>query len=180
MNGKPLSREPNKVLMYQKHMPYSKGPTFTLADEQICTWWSSDGKRPMLDIVHLLSIVNKHTESAAKEVWRKTQKKMSKIGKECKFITIDEGYYGKNIMEIAYILELFENKCVGYTLKFKREYADPFRDTIIATLKAIDAAASAPSLSMEATNAQDAMSPADSIAHETPNTVMHDTESDSD
>ena len=69
-------RPPNRALMYQKHMPYSKGPTLELAGVQMRTWWSFDGKRHMLDIVHFLVIVNKYSDNNAKTIWRNIKKKL--------------------------------------------------------------------------------------------------------
>jgi len=140
------ARPPNKVLMHQKHMPYSTGPTFMLSDEQMRTWWSADGKRLMLDIVHFLSIVNKHNKSNAKAVWWRMKNGKTKIKRDFKFMHIDEGPYGKDIMDIADLLELLVEKHIPYMRNFPEKDADPFRDTIIATL----------------------------TAHEAHNTVMHD------
>jgi hypothetical protein len=102
------------------------------------TWWSKDGKSYMLGIINFLSIVNKHEECAAREVWRAIRKKMSKAEKDCKSETINDRHRAKDIMHIADILELLHTEYIGYTKNFPKENADPFRDTIIATLTAFE------------------------------------------
>jgi hypothetical protein len=170
MNGKPLSREPNKVLMYQKHMPYSKGPTLKLANQQMRTWWSSDGKRLMLDIIHFISIVNKFKQSAASAMWSRMKNGKTKIKRDFNFIKLEERNIVNEIMDIADLLELLVEKQIPYSTKFPREDADPFREGIIATVAAFE----------NANKAEEAVSAAASIAQQAPTPVLNDTESDSD
>jgi len=170
-------KEPNRTLMYQKHMPYSKGPTLELAGVQMRTWWSFDGKRHMLDIVHFLVIVNKYTDNNAKTIWRNIKKE---LGSE-KFHTIEEGKFETDIMDIADILDLLYNEHIPYPLKF--EDAARFRETIIASLTATLTALENTDTSMmtaAASAPEDAVAAAASIAQEATKTVMNDTESDSD
>jgi len=187
MHGK-AARAPNKVLMYQKHMPYSQGPTFKLADEEMRTWWSFDGKRLMLDIIHFISIVNKLNKSQANKMWWRMKKGKTMIKKDFKYETIDASFNGTDIMDMANLVHLLVEENIPYTRKFPKEDADPFRDTIIASMLAfenehtsmINVAHSAPYLFKDATKADDAQSAAGSIAHQAPTTVINDTESDSD
>ena len=189
MHGK-AARAPNKVLLYQKHMPYSQGPTFKLADEEMRTWWSFDGKRLMLDIVHFISIVNKHSEAHAKKMWSRMQKGKTKIDKDClKFTTIDATLYGLDVMNMTDLVDLLVDGNILYTRKFHKEDKDAYRDTIIKNMIAFDnehtlminnAELSAPYLCVNATKADDAQSAAGSIAQQAPTTVINDTESDSD
>ena len=172
-------RAPNRALMYQKHMPYSKGPTLELAGVEMSTWWSKDGKRPMLNMVHFLMIVNTQKEATARDKWLVMQ---TTLGQDCKFYNKKEGkVYDTDIMDIADILDLLRNEHIPYPLKFKD--ASRFRDTIIADLTEILTASENADTSIinAAPNApEDAVPAAASIAQQATNTVMNDTESDSD
>ena len=109
----------------------------------------------MPDVVHFLSILNKHDESAAKVVWSKIKNNKTRI-KNCKFTTIKE----KEVVDIAELLEMLLSKHIPYTHQFRPKEADPFRDDIIATFTAfengdtsmINAPCSAPSVVIDATN----------------------------
>jgi hypothetical protein len=189
MNGKPRSREPNKVLMYQKHMPYSQGPTFKLADEHLRTWWSFDGQRLMLEIVCFMSILNKNKRQTSLKMWQRMRTGKTKFEKDCfNFATIDAAFHGTDIMDMAHIVHLLVEGKIPYRAKFPKEDADAFRNATIASMVAfekehmsnINAAHSAPYLAMKATKAEDAASAAASIAQQAPATVINDTESDSD
>jgi hypothetical protein len=77
-------------------------------------------------------------------------------------------------------VELLVEEHIAYTKNFTRQDAHPFRETIIATMTTnIDAVASAPCVFIDATKDQEAVSATASIA-QAPNTVVNDTESDSD
>ena len=171
-------REPNRALMYQKHMPYSKGPALKLAGREMSTWWSKDGKRPMLNMVHFLMIVNKQREPKARDMWLDLQ---TTLGQDCKFYNKKEGCYDTDIMDIADILDLLRNEHIPYPPKFKD--ASRFRDTIIADLtKILTASENADTSIINAAPSapEDAVPAAASIAQQATNTVMNDTESDSD
>ena len=187
MNGKPRCCEPNKVLMYQKHMPYSQGPTFMLADEQLRTWWSFDGQRLMLGIVHFMSILNQYPrkKSSASTLWHRMKTGITKFEKDCfKF----ETFNGTDVMDMANIVHLLVEGSIPYARNFPQEDADAFRETTMASMLAfekehmsnINAAHSTPYLAMKATKAEDAVSAAASMAQQASTTVINDTESDSD
>ncbi len=189
MYGKPLSREPNKVLMHQKHMPYSQGPTFKLADEQLRTWWSFDGKRLMLDIIHFMSIVNKNTDKNSSAMWHRMKTGKTKFEKDCfKFETIDASSNATDIMDMAKLVHLLVEGKIPYSRKFPKEDADAFRNATITTMLAfenehmsnINGDHSAPYIAMNAMKAKDAQSVAGSMSQRPHTTVINDTESDSD
>ena len=156
------NRPPNKVLMYQKHMPYSKGPTLELAGVPMSTWWSYDGKKHMLNIVHFLMIVNKVNEKSAMGTWCYIKQQLGEDS-ELFHTKKEPGGNTRDIMNIVNILQLLHEEYIPYPPQFPD--ACRFRDTIIATLAKFE---------------NDAVSAAACIAQEATHTVINDTESDSD
>ena len=119
-----VAREPNRGLLDSPNLPGSP-LLFKLPEQQVRACWSPDAKRPILELLHSVSIVKKQPEDKAKPDVRK-------IKKYCPFETIKE----KDYMEIATFLEMLDKDMIPYTRDFGPAMAKPYRDAIKATLKA--------------------------------------------
>lgn len=119
-----VAREPNKTLMYAPNLPRSP-LWFKLQDQQMRACWSLDGKRPLPELLHFVSILRQQPEDKARPT-------VSSLKKHYKFETIKE----KPFMEIATLLEMLDNNVIGHTRDFGPAMAKPFRDAIKTTFTA--------------------------------------------
>jgi hypothetical protein len=98
---------------------------FKVEDKQIRGRWSPDGKRPMLELLHFVSIVKQQTENEARP-------NLSKLRQNYKVELIK----GNDCMEIATLDQMLVDDVIPYTRLFDKRTAKPFRDAIKATLRA--------------------------------------------
>ena len=95
-------------------------------DVQMIAYWSPDGKRPMPDAVHFLSILHNVDKVEA-------NKKLPQIKTHCLM------FKGNYFIEIAKLKELLQhNKIPRTPSKFSKSEAEVFRNRIIASFDAFE------------------------------------------
>lgn len=116
----------DKSLIYAPNKPKSS-VAFKVADKQMRAYWSADGKRPMPELLHFLSIVKNQFEDKARP-------HLSMLKKNYKWQDIN----GKEVMEIATLKQILIDDVIPYTHLLPKGPATTLRNGIIATFTAFE------------------------------------------